>query len=417
MDYLTFIGAAFVIWLVVVFLFTPHIDYRGTAQLDATSARFQHVLQSTCQAALHHHNHVEILTNGTTFYPAMLEAIRGAERSIDIECYIFHRGEIASRFVEALAERARSKVKVTIVVDAIGSPRRLSAEPLNILREAGCRIERYQGLKWYRLARLNNRTHRELLIVDGRVAFIGGAGIADQWFRGRRGEKPWRDTMARVEGPVVASLQGVFVENWLECCGEILVGDSYFPDLKTAGDTTAFVVRSSPSDRATVSRVVFQLLIESARREVCITTPYFLPDKAFRRCLTDVAARGVRISVVVPGHETDQKWVRLASRRMYRELLDGKLRIFEYRGMTHCKSLVVDRLWSVLGTTNLDNRSFEHNDEINLTMRSERIAARLLEDFSTDVENSVEITLPALARRPLLEKLVSPVAWILERQQ
>jgi cardiolipin synthase A/B len=347
----------------------------------------------------------------------MIDAIRKAERSIDLECYIFHPGEAASAFIDALAERARAKVTVTIVVDAIGSYSRLSGEPLNILREAGCRIETYQAFTWYRLARLNNRTHRELLIVDGRVAFIGGAGIADQWFHGRPGRKPWRDTMARVEGPVVAALQGVFVENWLECCGEILVGNAYFPDLTPAGDTTAFVVKSSPSDRATVSRVAFQLLIESAHREVCITTPYFLPDKAFRRCLIDVAARGVKITVVVPGKETDQKWVRLASRRMYQELLEGGLKIHEYRGMTHCKSLVVDRLWGVLGTTNLDNRSFEHNDEVNLFMRDEAIANRLLEDFWRDVENSDEVTLPVLSRRPILERVVSPVAWILERQQ
>jgi cardiolipin synthase len=415
-EYLTILGAAFLIWFVIVFLFTPHINYHGTAQLDASSDRFMHVLQSTCQAALHHHNRVEILTNGETFYPAILDAIRNAKQSIDAECYIFAPGDIGGQFVEALAERARAKVTVTIVVDAIGSSS-LSGEPLAILRDAGCRIETYQALTWYRLARLNNRTHRELWIVDGRVAFVGGAGVADQWYRGRKGEKAWRDTMARVEGPVVASLQGVFVENWLECCGEILVGDAYFPPLRATGDTTAFVVKSSPSDRATVSRVVFQLLVEGARREVCISTPYFLPDKAFRRCLVDAAARGVKISVVVPGTETDQKWVRLASRRMYRQLIEGGLRIYEYRGMTHCKSLVVDGLWGLIGTTNLDNRSFEHNDEVNLAMRDEKIAERLLEDFVRDVAASDEVTIENVRRRPFLEKLVSPVAWILERQQ
>jgi cardiolipin synthase A/B len=223
--------------------------------------------------------------------------------------------------------------------------------------------------------------------------------------------------MARIEGPVVASLQGVFAENWLECCGEILVGSAYFPDLKAAGGTTAFVVKSSPSDRATVSRVVFQLLIESAQRDVCVSTPYFLPDKAFRRALLDVVARGVSVTVVVPGWQTDQKWVRLASRRMYGELLDGGLKIYEYRGMTHCKALIVDRLWGVLGTTNLDNRSFEHNDEVNVAMRDEAIAARLLEDFRRDVAHSDEITPERWRRRPLWEKVLSPVAWILERQQ
>src|SRR4029450_11356165 len=181
------------------------------------------------------------------------------------------------------------------------------------LRNAGCRIESYQRLRWYSLARLNNRTHRELLVVDGSVAFVGGAGIADWWvyptFKRMRWHKPWRDTMARIEGPVVAALQGVAAENWLECCGEILTGRDFFPDLKPCGDTTSFVVKSSPSDRATASRVTFQLLIEGADHNVRISTPYFLPDRAFRRALVGMAQRGVQISVIVPGRHTDQKWV------------------------------------------------------------------------------------------------------------
>ena len=176
--------------------------------------------------------------------------------------------------------------------------------------------------------------------------------------------------MARIEGPVVAALQGVAAENWLECCGEILTGPDYFPDLESHGDTTAFVVKSSPSDRATASRVTFQLLIEGADRTLRICTPYFLPDRALRRALVRMAARGVTISVIVPGAGTDQQWVRLASRRMWGELLAAGVRIFEYRpAMIHAKVLVVDELWSVLGTTNIDNRSFEHNDEVNLAMR------------------------------------------------
>jgi cardiolipin synthase A/B len=421
MLYLTIIGAAFVAWLIVATLFTPHIPYHTEATLDARGDHLIRVLEATCQTHLESGNRVEILTNGETYYPAMLSAIRAARETINMECYIFKKGEIGNAFVEALAERARAGVRVTLVMDAIGSfgAYRKLARPL---RAAGARVAAYQRFTWYRLSRLNNRTHRELLVADGRIAFIGGAGIADWWafptFKRLRWHTPWRDTMARIEGPVVAALQGVAAENWLECCGEIITGPDYFPNLKAVGDTTAFVVKSSPSDRATASRVTFQLLMEAADKSVRISTPYFLPDRALRRALCETARRGVKISVIVPGRSTDQKWVRLASRRMWGELLEAGVRIFEYRvTMTHAKVFIADDLWAVLGTTNIDNRSFEHNDEVNLAMRDPQVATRLLEDYERDIADSNEISLERWRRRALWEKIVGPFVWILERQQ
>jgi cardiolipin synthase len=413
----TLIGAAFIIWLILVVFFTPGINYHVESRQDACSSEFSHKLVATSQAVFYRGNRIEVLTNGAKFYPAMLQSIKASIQSVNLECYIFHPGEIADQFIEALIERARAGVKVTIVADAIGSAR-LAGARVRRLRAAGCRLEFYQPLHWYRLARINNRTHRELLVVDGRVGFVGGAGIADWWAIADGTTRPWRDTMARVEGPVVTALQGVFVENWLECCGEILFGDEYFPPLSTAGDTTALVVKSSPSDRATVSRVVFQLLIDAACKEVLITTPYFLPDKALRRVLVDTVRRGVPLSVIVPGSNTDQRWVRLASRREYGRLLEAGVRIFEYeQAMIHTKVLIVDQTWGVLGTTNIDNRSFEHNDEVNIVMRDDAIARRLIADYERDVADSREITLDAWKGRPLWEKLIGTVAWILERQQ
>ena len=417
MFWLALAGGIFITWLVLVFLFTPAINYHLSRRTSVHAEDFLYTIQSTCQAALHHGNKVEILTNGAEFYPAMLEAIRAATRSVNMECYIFQPGRIADEFIDALSDRARKGVNVTIVVDAIGSFG-LWGRPVQRLREAGCRIESYQRLHWYRLARINNRTHRELLVVDGRIAFAGGAGIADWWMYARDRQPPWRDTMARIEGPIVSALQGVAAENWLECCGEIMTGPEYFPDLDRAGDTTAFVVKSSPSDRATASRVAFQLLMEGADQEVRIATPYFLPDRAYRRALVGIAARGVQISVIVPGRRTDQRWVRLASRRMWGQLLEAGIRIYEYRRtMTHAKVLVVDGLWAVLGTTNIDNRSFEHNDEVNIAMLDAGVARRLLEDYEEDVRNSREVTFEMWRRRPLWEKIVGPFVWILERQQ
>jgi cardiolipin synthase len=418
MTWLTVAGAAFLIWLVLVFLFTPAINYHLAQRTSVHDKDFLYTIQSTCQAALHHGNRVTLFTDGPAFYPAMLEAIKGAKRSIIMECYIFEDGRIGRQFVDALSERARNGVNVTIVVDAIGSFS-LWGRLVSRLRAAGVRIMSYQALRWYSLHRINNRTHRELLVVDGSTAFVGGAGIADWWAypTGRR-KRPWRDTMARVEGPVVAALQGVAAENWLECCGEILTGRDFFPDLKPCGDTTAFVVKSSPSDRATASRVSFQLLIEGSDQSVRIQTPYFLPDRAFRRALVAMAQRGVQLTVIVPGKHTDQKWVRLVSRRMWGPLLKAGIRIFEYQpAMTHAKVLIVDDLWCVLGTTNLDNRSFEHNDEVNLAMRDPSVAARLLQDYERDLADSAEMTLAKWQRRPLLEKIVSPFVWIAERQQ
>ena len=417
MGWLEIAGAIFLTWLVLVFLFTPHINYHLSRRSSIHAEDFLYTIQSTCQAAVHHGNRVTVFTNGPAFYPAMLEAIRSATRSVNMECYIFQPGRIADQFIDALSDRARKGVNVTIVVDAIGSFN-LWGRPVRRLRRAGCRIESYQRLRWYSLARINNRTHRELLVIDGRIAFAGGAGVADWWAYPKRRRPPWRDTMARIEGPIVAALQGVAAENWLECCGEILTGAEYFPHLDAAGETTAFVIRSSPSDRATASRVAFQLLMEGADHHVRISTPYFLPDRALRRALVDIARRGVSISVIVPGRHTDQRWVRLASRRMWGELLRAGIRIHEYRAtMTHAKLLVVDGLWSVIGTTNIDNRSFEHNDEINVALRDAAVAERLLHDYQRDLQDSEEVTLERWLRRPLWEKIVGPFVWILERQQ
>jgi cardiolipin synthase len=417
MLYLTIIGGAFIAWLVLVMLFTPHIPYHIESELDASGDHFVHVLESTCLTKLHCGNKVDVLTNGSEFYPAMLEAIRSARETINMECYIFKKGKIGEQFIEALAERGRAGVRVTLVMDAIGSfgAFRKCAKPL---REAGCRVEPYQKVTWYRLSRLNNRTHRELLVIDGQVAFVGGAGVAE-WWAGPYKHKPmWRDMMVRIEGPVVSDIQGITAENWLECCGEIFTGPETYKPRREVGGIGAFAIKSSPSDRSTNSRVLFQTMVEGCNHSVRIATPYFLPDRAFRAALIRTAKRGVAISVVVPGRHTDQRWVRLASRRMYRNMLRVGIRIFEYQaGMTHLKLLVVDDLWSIVGTTNIDNRSFEHNDEVNVAIRDRGVAARLVRDYDDDIARSEEITLHAWERRPAWEKLIGTVAWILERQQ
>lgn len=413
----TVLAVGFLIWLVLVILFTPRIDYRVTTPLRPDSDEFLHVIQSTCQAAVFAGNSVEVFTNGAQFYPAMRDAIRAATESVNLEAYIFRPGEAADMMVDAMADRARAGVDVRLVIDAIGSST-LTGEPVRRLKQAGCQIQFYQRMTWYNLHRLNNRTHRELLIVDGRVAFTGGAGVADAWYTPQNGAPAWRDTMARIEGPIVGALQGVFAENWLECCGEILTSPRDWPPQHPTGRAEAMLVKSSPADRATSSRVVFQMLIEGAVSEIDISTPYFLPDRALRRALLRAAQRGVRVRVLVPGPLTDERLVRLASRRMYGELLEGGVRLYEYRpAMTHVKALVVDGTWAVIGTTNVDNRSFEHNDEVNVAFRETAVTARLKRDFESDLAASDEMTTAIWQARSPFEKLLGPVCWILERQQ
>jgi cardiolipin synthase A/B len=415
-DWWQILGLAFITWFTLVLLFTPRIDYHVTVPLRPDSDDFVHVIQSTCQAAIHYGNRCEVFTNGAQFYPAMRDAILAAEVSINIEAYIFQPGDAADMLIEAMLDRAKAGVEVRVVLDAIGSSR-MSNSCARRLAEGGCNVAFYQPMTWYRLHRLNNRTHRELMIIDGKIAFTGGAGVADWWYKPTKGPT-WRDTMARIEGPIVAALQGTFAENWLEGCGEILTGPRHWPRIEKAGPAEAMLVKSSPSDRATVSRVVFQMLIEGAVTSIDISTPYFLPDRALRRALVRAAQRGVQVRIIVPGPVTDQRLVRLASRRMYRELLGGGVRIFEYRpSMTHVKALMVDGVWAVIGTTNIDNRSFEHNDEVNVAFRESNVTARLERDFEADLAASTEITIDGWTSRPLLEKALGPVCWILERQQ
>ena len=226
----TIIAVGFLTWFVLVLFFTPRIDYRVSQPIRPDSDEFLRVIQSTCQAAIHLHNKVDILTNGAQFYPAMRDAILAAESSVNMEAYIFQRGDAATMLIDAMVERARAGVEVRLTLDAVGSAFMFGA-PMRRLREAGCKVQFYQRITWYRFHRLNNRTHRELPVIDGRVAFTGGAGVADQWLKPRRRGPAWRDTMALIVGPIVAALQGVFAENWLECCGEVLTAPRHWPEL------------------------------------------------------------------------------------------------------------------------------------------------------------------------------------------
>lgn len=418
---IAFISIAFLALMLILALFEPGLAYKisKTPSCNLHSKEFLRMLEAISNAQVHQRTRIEVLTNGEVYYEAELEAIRSAQHCINLEAYIFQRGEVAHRFIEALTERARAGVEVRLVLDAIGSFTtwdRYFAE----LTEAGGRVVWYHPVKWYTLPRINNRTHRELIIIDGRLGFIGGAGFADHWLIGRRGHPRWRDTMFKVEGDAVTSLQATFAENWLEASGEILMGDNFFPLNEVDSNIPTMIVDSSPSvGTSTRARILYQTLIASARESILITTPYFLPDRSARlEMVRAIRERNVSIKIITPGHRSDHLLTRRSSRRLYGDLLKAGAEIYEYEPtMIHTKSMIIDGVWSVVGSTNFDNRSFGLNDEVNLAAYNDRLANRLAEDFAIDMAESRAVTYHEWRSRPIYERVTEFFGWILERQQ
>jgi cardiolipin synthase len=420
-DILAGIAIAFLLLMLFLALFEPGLRFkiRRAPSVALDTEDFRRMLASLTNATIHDSDHVDVLTNGEIFYEAELEAIRSAKHSVNIEAYIFQKGKVAGRFMEALIERASAGVKVNLVIDAIGSFATWDRY-LKPLREAGARIERYHPIRLHTLPRINNRTHRTLMIIDGIVGFMGGAGVADHWLYGGKKSSRWRDTMFRLQGGAVTDLQSTFVENWLESSGEILAEIGYFPAPKPAGDTRVMIVDSSPTvGQSTRARILFQTLLASAQKTICINTPYFLPDRSARaEMVRAIKERGVKITIITPGRHADHLLTRTSSKRLYGQLLRAGAQIFEYEpSMMHAKVLVVDGVWCVVGSTNFDNRSFGLNDEVNLAAFDPLLAERLRQDFVQDLEKSVEVTYDEWKRRSIFERAHEWLGWVLERQQ
>ena len=399
---------------------TPKYDIVNREQLPSNdSANFLVLLESMVDAKVNRTGSLEVLKDGPAFYSAELDAIRNARRTVNLEAYIFQKSAIGCQYLEAMAERARSGVAVNVVLDAFGSVG-VTRGFFRPLLDAGGKVHWYNSPAWYRMTRLDNRTHRELLIVDGQFGFIGGAGIADQWFSGAHGQPRWRDTMVRVLGEAVPNLQATFAENWLDACGELLTGEAYFPEISSPNKTALMVVNSTPTvGGSTRARVLFQLLLASAKRSISITTPYFLPDKSLMgelcRAIED---RGVKVRILVPGRKSDHLLTRSTSRAGYGPLLKAGAEVYEYLpSMIHAKVLCVDGLWGVVGSTNFDNRSFGINDEVNLAVCDSAFAERLERDMAGDLEQSRRVSFDEWRRRPVTERAPEVLGWIFERQQ
>ena len=361
-------------------------------------------------------NTLQLLNNGDTFYPAMLAAIQDARQSITIEAYIYWAGDIGRTFAEALVGRAKAGCVVKILLDAVGSSS-IGSEILDRLEAGGCQVAWYNPIRWYTLGRFNNRTHRKSLIVDGRVAFTGGAGIADHWRGNARGPDEWRDMQIRLEGPAVVPLQTGFAHNWQETTGELLSGDAYYPQIDPSGPLAVQTLLSSPETGASHVRTMYYLSIFCARESIYIANPYFVPDPVAIETLIEAKRRGVDVRIMVSGIRNDNWLARHNSVRLLGRLLAAGVEIQEFnRTMLHHKTMVVDRRWVTVGTANFDNRSFAHNEESNVCVFDRTLADQLHEIFLEDLGGCQRVTVEQWTRRGAWARTQEFVASFLQEQ-
>jgi cardiolipin synthase A/B len=361
-------------------------------------------------------NRFDTLLNGDQIFPPMLESIRGAKKSVTFETFIYWSETIGKQFAEALAERARAGVKVHVLLDWLGSGK-MDPMHLSEMEQAGVQVRKFHQPKWYNLARMNNRTHRKVLVVDGRVGFTGGVGIADQWTGNAQDPQHWRDTHFRATGPVVAQMQEVFLDNWIKATGEVLHGQDYFPALGSVGTSAAQMFSSSPSGGSESMQLMYLLAITAARHSIHLSSAYFVPDDLTLRSLVDALRRGVKVQIITPGEHMDAETVRRASRARWGDLLQAGAEIYEYEPtMYHCKVMIVDTLWVSVGSTNFDNRSFRINDEANLNIYDGEFAAAQVSYFLEDLSRSRRISMSDWQQRPFREKLWEHAASLLGGQ-
>jgi len=361
-------------------------------------------------------NRVTALQNGDQIFPAMLEAIRAAQESIAFETYIYWSGDIGRQFSDALCERAQAGVKVHVLLDWLGADK-IDGKFLTAMKAAGVQVERYHPLRWYNLSRLNNRTHRKLLVVDGRIGFTGGVGIADVWAGNGSAKDHWRDSHYKIEGPAVAQMQAAFGDNWMKTHAQVLFGNAYYPELAQIGRSRAQVFKSSRDEGSESVRLMYLLSIASATKSIRLQAAYFVPDDLAIETLVSARKRGVKIEIIVPGPTADSEIVQGASRSRWAALLDAGVLIYEYQpSLYHCKVLIVDDVWVSVGSTNFDNRSFRLNDEANLNIYDAVFAAEQVTVFERDKQVSRRMTRADFKDRSILRKMFDAVTGLLRQQ-
>jgi cardiolipin synthase len=358
-------------------------------------------------------NRFRAFQNGDEIFPAMIGAIRSAKKTISFETYIYWSGEIGKQFADALSERARAGVKVHVMIDWLGSAK-IDEGFLQEMQNAGVDVQKFHPLQWWNIHRFNNRTHRKLLVVDGRTGFTGGVGIAEQWTGRAQDPEHWRDSHYMVEGPAAASMQTAFMDNWVKVTGAVLHGEDYYPEIPPVGNGAAQVFSSSPSGGSESMKLMYLLAITAAKRSINLSSAYFVPDEISRDALVAAMKRGVRVRIITPGPHTDVETVRRASRALWGELLEAGAEIYEYQPtMYHCKIMIVDDFFVSVGSTNFDPRSFELNDETNLNIYDVQFAKAQNATFERDIEQSKKMTFEQWKNRPWTAKLWEHAAALL----
>jgi cardiolipin synthase len=394
------------------------VKYQVEPRYAIADPQFEQAIGTLLGPSLVKGNHAVTLLNGAQIFPAMLEAIRSARRTITMETFLFSEGAVATAFARALAERARHGVKVHLILDAQAGGKEPGEENLRVMREAGVDLEIYRPLRLWKLKEYNHRTHRKLLVIDGKVGFTGGAGIDDRWRGHGNSPQSWRDTHFRVTGPIVAQMQAVFMDNWLKTRGHLLHGIDYFPPLAATGNYRAHIFPSSPTNGAINGYLMYLLTIASAQKSLLIETAYFVPDDLTLDALAKAAKRGVDVQIIVPTVEhTDTRIAAHGSRRMWGPLLENGVKIYEYQpGMLHTKALIADGLFCSVGSSNFDNRSFRLNDEANMNVMDRKFAAEQRRIFESDKANSRQITLAEWKARPGSHRLKEAAAGLIAPQ-
>ncbi|WP_246691167.1 MULTISPECIES: phospholipase D-like domain-containing protein [unclassified Mesorhizobium] len=382
-------------------------------RFDSSDPQFARTLSSFSQAQMFRTNAVQTLVNGDEIFPSMLQAIRRAHSTIDMETYIYWSGDVGHGFATALAAKAMEGVEVRVLVDWVGSfP--FDEDLIHIMTNAGVTFERYRPVHWYTIDRVNNRTHRRLLIVDGRVAFTGGVGIADNWRGDARSPDEWRDTHYRIEGPAVSAFQSAFAQNWLETTGETLQGDRFYPPPVPAGALDAQLILSSQPNGSADMELMMLAAMAAAHDHLRIGMAYFVPDDIALQQILEVRKRGVLVDVIVPNSLTDVPLTRKASRYFWGTLLKAGVRIFEFQPtMYHPKLLIVDDAWASFGSANLDERSLRLNDEAMMNVYGKDFARTQIDLFDQDLRRSRQISLEEWQARPLRDRITDWfAAWL-----
>ncbi|HEY3158143.1 MAG TPA: phospholipase D-like domain-containing protein [Vicinamibacterales bacterium] len=376
---------------------------RIRTSVEISDPRFPQYLADLLGHRLTSSNSYVVYTNGDTALPAMLRAIDGAHERVSLETYNFEEGEIAERFTDALARAAQRGVNVRMVLDAIGS-KKMSRKEIDRLEDAGCHVEWVNPVISYSIGEANYRTHRKALVVDGRVAFVGGMGIGDHYWKDTTSYPRWRDTQVELRGPAVTDVEAAFNQNW------ILTSDVVEPVVRPAeavpsGTAQSIVVWSSRQTGANEMKLLFLLAIAAARHTIDIESPYLITDESSAWSLHEARRRGVHIRMLVDGDKTDAKAVKFAGRGQYENLLEDGIEIAEYQPtMMHAKAMMVDGLFSVVGSANFDNRSLELNDELSVAVFDRALTARLEGDFENDLTRSKKIDLESWRARPVLDR-------------